>query len=116
VIDGKIAALSGNRAPGDARNLLFAALILADGGALRHELTQRRGRAMEDQGAGRGIKRSDVLTAPCAKLVPQFSFRPQSAHSLPKTGPTARKGKRPPQRSGLYAARATKAKPPSGGA
>ena len=30
VIDGKLAALGGNLAPGDAKNLLFAALILAD--------------------------------------------------------------------------------------
>lgn len=30
IVDGKLAALGGNRAPGDAKNLLFAALILAD--------------------------------------------------------------------------------------
>jgi cell division protein ZapA len=30
VIDGKLAAMGGNLAPGDAKNLLFAALILAD--------------------------------------------------------------------------------------
>jgi len=30
IVDGKLAAMSGNRAPGDAKNLLFAALILAD--------------------------------------------------------------------------------------
>lgn len=29
-VDGKLASLGGNRAPGDAKNLLFAALILAD--------------------------------------------------------------------------------------
>jgi cell division protein ZapA len=30
VVDGKLAALGANLAPGDAQNLLFAALILAD--------------------------------------------------------------------------------------
>lgn len=30
IVDGKLAAMGGNRAPGDAKNLLFAALILAD--------------------------------------------------------------------------------------
>jgi cell division protein ZapA len=30
IVDAKLAALGGNRAPGDAKNLLFAALILAD--------------------------------------------------------------------------------------
>lgn len=30
VVDGKLAAMGGSLAPGDAKNLLFAALILAD--------------------------------------------------------------------------------------
>ncbi len=30
IVDGKLTALGGNLAPGDAKNLLFAALILAD--------------------------------------------------------------------------------------
>lgn len=30
IVDGKLSAMGGNRAPGDAKNLLFAALILAD--------------------------------------------------------------------------------------
>lgn len=30
IVDGKLAALGGNRVPGDAKNLLFAALFLAD--------------------------------------------------------------------------------------
>lgn len=30
IVDGKLAAMGGNLAPGDAKNLLFAALILAD--------------------------------------------------------------------------------------
>ena len=30
IVDGKLKAMSGNRAPGDAKNRLFAALILAD--------------------------------------------------------------------------------------
>lgn len=30
IVDAKLAAMGGNRAPGDAKNLLFAALILAD--------------------------------------------------------------------------------------
>ena len=30
IVDGKLAAMGANRVPGDAKNLLFAALILAD--------------------------------------------------------------------------------------
>lgn len=30
IVDSKLSALGGNRAPGDAKNLLFAALFLAD--------------------------------------------------------------------------------------
>ena len=30
IVDAKLAAMGGNRVPGDAKNLLFAALILAD--------------------------------------------------------------------------------------
>lgn len=30
IVDGKLTAMGGNLAPGDAKNLLFAALILAD--------------------------------------------------------------------------------------
>lgn len=57
VIDGKIAALSGNRAPGDARNLLFAALILAD------EVEEARGERAEPEREGLPQSEFDLAAA-----------------------------------------------------
>ncbi|HEU4820638.1 MAG TPA: cell division protein ZapA [Qipengyuania sp.] len=54
VIDGKLAGLGGNRAPGDAKNLLFAALILAD----EVEETRRNNGVAS---AGDGAAREDAI-------------------------------------------------------